>query len=92
MKKITTCKLQLEGDYINWETDLIKIVGEFVTVRSEIIEYKELCKPTELKNELFRGKKNIEDAVKFCQQLRSSMPVIRNKQDYSIKTLFNIVH
>ena len=82
MEKITTCKLKLDGDIINWETDSINVVGTFIKQSLEKMKYKELCKPTELRNELFSGRKNVDGAVKFCQQLRSTMPVIRNKDQY----------
>ena len=83
MEKITTCKLKLSGDYINWKNDSFEAVGKYTKEMVKKMKYQDLCKPTGSQNELFSGRKSRNDAMKFCKQLGSTIPVIRDKKQYS---------
>ena len=46
MERITTCKLHIDGDYINWKYGSIIADGNFTKERIEDLEYTDLYKPT----------------------------------------------
>ena len=83
MERITTCKLHIDGDYINWKNDSIIAVGNYTKERIEDLKYSDLCKPSASKRELFAGKKSAQNSVTFCEKLRNTMPLIQDETDYS---------
>ena len=83
MHLITTCNLYIPGDYINWANVSLEAVGNFTKERLENKTLEDLCKPTEVRKELFNGKKELKEAIKFCNLLGDKLPIVEDLEEYN---------
>lgn len=89
MKEITLCSLYKPGDMINWEEGKYKEVGN-VTEVENILEYKDICKPTVLWRRVFTTKVGAAEAKDVCLKMHATHSVIgTQEEDEKYRTFIN---
>ena len=79
MIKITTCKVYIPGDYINWEDQKFEVVGN-VTMITEDADYSNYCKPVKPWRRLFTMKLPVHPAMNMCQKMNGTLAVIPDSE------------